>query len=288
MPSCLCGMKRIIKQTLPVEEPCGGCRENDSAPHGPECGRTEAAFQVAMRGRQYGTEETSDARAWFRAGWKAAQPEPAAERFTVEEFVEAACLVHRELTIWKVIPRWGDTLRALRAGQPFHPNCDGCARGLPIVGGNHRGTDPWDLQACTASRYQTPQTPAAVPTCLDPQTCGLPAAWSSAAQLHRAEQPNVGLPSFCCDTCPNAVAAADPDVRRRTDRVEALFNAAPSPEFQPVTMAAAANALTFAASPEAAGSYIYPTPEGGIQFEWDEREIEFTPGGGTRGAIEDR
>ena len=36
-----------------------------------------------------------------------------------------------------------------------HPNCDGCARELPIVNGNHVDKDkPWDLQHCTADRYK--------------------------------------------------------------------------------------------------------------------------------------
>lgn len=38
-------------------------------------------------------------------------------------------------------------------------NCDGCARGLPAVDGLHRGTEPWDLQACTAARYAPTECP---------------------------------------------------------------------------------------------------------------------------------
>lgn len=32
-----------------------------------------AAFYTSMEGRQYGTEETSDAFLWFEAGWQAAR-----------------------------------------------------------------------------------------------------------------------------------------------------------------------------------------------------------------------
>lgn len=32
-------------------------------------------------------------------------------------------------------------------------NCDGCARGLPIVNWIHRGSSVEDLQTCTAYRY---------------------------------------------------------------------------------------------------------------------------------------
>jgi hypothetical protein len=35
----------------------------------------------------------------------------------------------------------------------------------------------------------------------------------------------------------------------------------------------------FATTEEAAGGHIYPTLEGGIQFEWDDREVEFHPDG---------
>ncbi len=39
-------------------------------------------------------------------------------------------------------------------------NCDGCARQLPIERGMHKGPDdPWDVQMCTANRYE----PAAPP-----------------------------------------------------------------------------------------------------------------------------
>ena len=31
--------------------------------------------------------------------------------------------------------------------------CDGCARGLPVIGGLHREQRPWDVQGCTADRY---------------------------------------------------------------------------------------------------------------------------------------
>lgn len=39
--------------------------------------------------------------------------------------------------------------------QPKEPRnqCDGCARGLPVTGGLHRGEGAWDLQGCTAGRY---------------------------------------------------------------------------------------------------------------------------------------
>jgi hypothetical protein len=53
---------------------------------------------------------------------------------------------------------------AAAAGVPTN-QCDGCARGLPLANGIHRGPGSWDVQGCTANMYASPVAPAGVPTC---------------------------------------------------------------------------------------------------------------------------
>jgi hypothetical protein len=73
----------------------------------------------------------------------------------------------------------GRALVARLAGKVAAPsNCDGCARGLPVVDGMHRSPEPWDGQMCTADRYKparlTAEAPKETPAAPKCSGCGKP------------------------------------------------------------------------------------------------------------------